>query len=82
MSGESMTETSAPVGQLVDVNWKFGVATSSNSCHSLNYPYIIMAFQIRDANGVISKKTVEMSISDFQKFRSQMKEMASVMSTG
>jgi len=81
MPENSCTQSFRTVGQLVDVQWQVGVATSSSECHSLNSPYVILSLKIGDSNGSVSTKTMEMSIGEFRKFHSQLKEMSSAMST-
>ncbi|XP_042316674.1 COMM domain-containing protein 6 isoform X2 [Sceloporus undulatus] len=67
------------VGQLIDFQWKLGMAVSSDNCKSLKSPYVTMAVKVADASGHITSKTFEMTVSQFQNFYSQFKEMASVL---
>ncbi|XP_026860982.1 COMM domain-containing protein 6 isoform X2 [Electrophorus electricus] len=71
----------ASIGQLVDIQWKLGMAVSSDTCRSLNSPYISILMKIADASGEISYKSFEMTVLQFQNFFRQFKEMASVMET-
>ncbi|XP_062831638.1 COMM domain-containing protein 6 isoform X3 [Anolis carolinensis] len=69
------------VGQLIDFQWKLGMAVSSDNCKSLKSPYVTIAMKVADASGHITSKTFEMTVSQFQNFYSQFKEMASILET-
>ncbi|KAL4604981.1 COMM domain-containing protein 6 [Arapaima gigas] len=69
------------VGQLVDVQWKLGMAVSSDTCRSLNSPYVSMLLKIAETSGQISTKCFEMTIPQFQNLFRQFKEIAAVLET-
>lgn len=69
------------IGQLVDIQWKLGMAVSSDTCRSLNSPYVCLLLKIAEPSGQISLKSFEMTIPQFQNFHKQFKEMAAVMET-
>ncbi|KAI1899587.1 hypothetical protein AGOR_G00063330 [Albula goreensis] len=69
------------MGQLVDVQWKLGMAVSSDTCRSLNSPYVSLLLKITDTSGHISSKSFEMTIPQFQNFYRQFKEIAAVLET-
>ncbi|XP_036429342.1 COMM domain-containing protein 6 isoform X2 [Colossoma macropomum] len=71
----------ATIGQLVDIQWKLGMAVSSDTCRSLNSPYISILMKIANTSGEISYKSFEMTVLQFQNFFRQFKEMASVLET-
>ncbi|TRY88173.1 hypothetical protein DNTS_026877 [Danionella cerebrum] len=71
----------ASIGQLVDIQWKLGMAVSSDTCRSLNSPFISVLMKIADTSGEASYKTFEMTVPQFQNFYKQFKEMASVLET-
>ncbi|KFO72558.1 COMM domain-containing protein 6, partial [Cuculus canorus] len=71
----------ATVGQFVDMKWKLGVATSSDSCRSLKFPYVTVMLKVADPSGQITYKSFEMTIPQFQNFFRQFKEMAAVLET-
>ncbi|XP_039221777.1 COMM domain-containing protein 6 [Crotalus tigris] len=71
----------AAAGQLIDFQWKLGMAISADSCKSLKLPCVTVAFKVADSLGNVTCKTIEMTISQFQNFHSQFKEMASVLET-
>lgn len=73
--------TMASIGQLVDIQWKLGMAVSSDSCRSLNSPIISVLMKIADTSGEVSYKSFEMTVPQFQNFYRQFKEMASVLET-
>uniref|UniRef100_A0A7N5JUQ7 COMM domain-containing protein 6 n=1 Tax=Ailuropoda melanoleuca TaxID=9646 RepID=A0A7N5JUQ7_AILME len=68
-------------GQLIDFQWKLGVAISADSCKSLKLPCVTVALKVADGSGNITCKTFEMTVPQFQNFYSQFKEMASVLET-
>lgn len=68
-------------GQLLDIQWKLGMAVSSDTCRSLNYPYVAVALKVADCSGHITSQCFEMTIPQFQNFFKQFKEMAAVLET-
>ncbi|XP_029458888.1 COMM domain-containing protein 6 [Rhinatrema bivittatum] len=82
--GQSVSTSENPknmvtVGQLVDFQWKLGMAVSSDTCRSLNYPYVTVMLRVADYSGQTVSKSFEMSIPQFQNFFRQFKEMAAVL---
>ncbi|XP_034042910.1 COMM domain-containing protein 6 [Thalassophryne amazonica] len=69
------------IGQLVDMQWKLGMAVSSDTCRSLNSPYVCLMLKIVEPSGQICQKSFEMTIPQFQNFHKQFKEIAAVMET-
>lgn len=69
------------IGQLVDMQWKLGMAVSSDTCRSLNSPHVSLLLKIADTSGQISQRSFEMTIAQFQNFYRQFKEMAAVLET-
>ncbi|XP_022596202.1 COMM domain-containing protein 6 isoform X2 [Seriola dumerili] len=69
------------IGQLVDIQWKLGMAVSSDTCRSLNSPYVSLLLKIIEPSGQICQRSFEMTIPQFQNFHKQFKEMAAVMET-
>ncbi|XP_077436278.1 COMM domain-containing protein 6 [Vanacampus margaritifer] len=69
------------VGRLVDMQWKLGMAVSSDTCRSLNSPFVTILLKIAEPSGQISQKAFEMTVPQFQNFHKQMKELAAVMET-
>ncbi|XP_062862021.1 COMM domain-containing protein 6 [Trichomycterus rosablanca] len=74
-------QTMASIGQLVDIQWKLGMAVSSDTCRSLNSPYVSVLMKIADTSGEISYKSFEMTVPQFQNLFRQFKEIASVLET-
>lgn len=52
--------------QLVDMQWKLGMAVSSDTCRSLNSPYVTLLLKVADPSGHICQKSFEMTIPQFQ----------------
>ncbi|XP_034418089.1 COMM domain-containing protein 6 [Cyclopterus lumpus] len=69
------------IGQLVDMQWKLGMAVSSDTCRSLNSPYVSLLLKVVEPSGQIRHRSFEMTIPQFQNFHKQFKEMAAVMET-
>ncbi|KAM6985834.1 COMM domain-containing protein 6 [Aplochiton taeniatus] len=69
------------VSQLVDMQWKLGTAVSSDTCRSLNSPYVTLLLKFADTSGEISQRSFELTIPQFQNFYQQFKEMAVVLET-
>ncbi|XP_043360536.1 COMM domain-containing protein 6 isoform X2 [Dermochelys coriacea] len=71
----------ATVGQIIDIQWKLGMAVSSDSCRSLKYPYVTMTLKVAELSGQIMSRSFEMTIPQFQDFFRHFKEMAAVLET-
>ncbi|XP_045910818.1 COMM domain-containing protein 6 isoform X1 [Micropterus dolomieu] len=69
------------ISQLVDMQWKLGMAVSSDTCRSLSSPYVSLLLKIVEPSGQIYQRSFEMTIPQFQNFHKQFKEMAAVMET-
>ncbi|KAM4731142.1 COMM domain-containing protein 6 [Anableps anableps] len=69
------------IGQLVDMQWKLGMAVSSDTCRSLNSAYVSLLLKIVEPSGQICQRAFEMTIPQFQNFHKQFKEMAAIMET-
>lgn len=69
------------IGQLVDMQWRLGMAVSSDTCRSLNSPYVSLLLKVADTSGMISQRTFEMTVPQFQNFHRQFKEMSAVLET-
>ncbi|KAM5182148.1 COMM domain-containing protein 6 [Mantella aurantiaca] len=67
--------------QLVDFQWKIGMAVSSDNCRSLNHPYVTISLKVADSSGQVTSKVFEMSIAEFQNFHKQFKEMSAALET-
>ncbi|CAO2597242.1 COMM domain-containing protein 6 [Lemmus lemmus] len=67
--------------QLVDFQWKLGMAVSSDCCRSLKYPYVAVKLKVADPSGQVNTKSIEMTIPQFQNFYRQFKEIAAVIET-
>ncbi|XP_012779207.3 COMM domain-containing protein 6 isoform X2 [Maylandia zebra] len=69
------------LASLVDMQWKLGMAVSSDTCRSLNSPFVCLLLKIVEPSGQICQRSFEMTIPQFQNFYKQFKEMAAVMET-
>lgn len=69
------------VGKLLEVQWKVGMAVSSSLCKNLNSMFVTMMLRVLDPKGEIIMKSFEMTLSDFRKFSSQIRDLANMMAT-
>ncbi|XP_070095989.1 COMM domain-containing protein 6 isoform X4 [Equus przewalskii] len=67
--------------ELIDFQWKLGMAVSSDSCRSLKYPYVAVMLKVADHSGQVKNKSFEMTIPQFQNFYRQFKEIAAIIET-
>ncbi|XP_028992243.1 COMM domain-containing protein 6 [Betta splendens] len=74
-------QTMLSIGQLVDMQWRLGMAVSSDTCRSLNSPYVSLLLKVAEPSGQICQRSFEMTIPQFRNFHKQFKEMAAVMET-
>uniref|UniRef100_A0A8D1E0B7 TBC1 domain family member 4 n=1 Tax=Sus scrofa TaxID=9823 RepID=A0A8D1E0B7_PIG len=66
-SSEPQLDAKAKVtNQLIDFQWKLGMAVSSDSCRSLKYPYVAVMLKVADHSGQVKNKSFEMTIPQFQ----------------
>ncbi|XP_032082527.1 COMM domain-containing protein 6 isoform X2 [Thamnophis elegans] len=65
----------AAAGQLIDFQWKLGIAMSADSCKSLKSPCVTVALKVADSLGNITQKSFEMTIAQFQAFRFSRKKL-------
>lgn len=64
--GKSRPEHLLGVGRLVDLQWKLGMATSSNLCRNLSSLFVTMVIKVADPSGDVIAKSFEMTIPEFQ----------------
>lgn len=81
VQAQQKVEATLSIGQLVDMQWRLGMAVSSDTCRSLNSPYVTLLLKIVEPSGQICHRSFEMTIPQFQNFHKQFKEMAAVMET-
>uniref|UniRef100_A0A023G7F2 Putative comm domain-containing protein n=1 Tax=Amblyomma triste TaxID=251400 RepID=A0A023G7F2_AMBTT len=70
-----------PLGKLVNVDWKIGVAAMSDLCKNLNSPFIMLQLTLEDSAHNQTRHTIELTVPEFQKFASTMQELHGIMST-
>ncbi|XP_003802093.1 COMM domain-containing protein 6 [Otolemur garnettii] len=81
-SGEPLLDAKSQVtNQLIDLQWKLGMAVSSDTCRSLKYSYVAVMLKVADLSGQVKNKSFEMTIPQFQNFCRQFKEIAAVTET-
>ncbi|KAM3934017.1 COMM domain-containing protein 6 [Leptodactylus fuscus] len=68
-----------PAAKLLDFQWKIGMAVSSDSCKSLNHPYVTVELKVAEHSGQVQHKVFEMTIPEFRNFSKQFKEMSAAL---
>ncbi|XP_060563437.1 COMM domain-containing protein 6-like isoform X3 [Ruditapes philippinarum] len=54
------------VGQLIDVQWKVGMAMSSDTCRQLNSPFVTLTLTVADAGGNLKTHPLELTMDQFR----------------
>ncbi|XP_063417653.1 COMM domain-containing protein 6-like isoform X2 [Mytilus trossulus] len=77
-------ETSENIAQnwkeyLIDMQWKLGVAVSSDDCRNLNSTFVAMTLKVADTSGNLTSHAFEMTIPQFKNLSKQLQEMAKSM---
>lgn len=67
------------VGKLVDMQWKLGVAVSSDSCKNLNSTFVAMTVKVADSSGKLTTHAFEMTVPQFKNLAKQLQDMARSM---
>ncbi|KAK8763607.1 hypothetical protein V5799_033784 [Amblyomma americanum] len=55
-----------PLGKLVNVEWKIGVAAMSDLCKNLNSPFIMLQLTVEDSASNQTRHTIELTVPEFQ----------------
>lgn len=69
------------IGQLESLDWKLGVAVSSNQCSQLVSPFVVLTFRVSDPNGEVATQKIELSYSEYQELTSKFSDAAAVLET-
>lgn len=62
---ESKAKQFKPIGQLVDFQWRLGVAMKSHNCANLGTPYISVLVKVADSDNKVTDYTFEMNFQEF-----------------
>lgn len=54
------------IGQLVDMEWRLGVAVKSSNCKALNTPFVSVLLRVQDSDKKIQTHTLELTLAEFQ----------------
>lgn len=81
VASSNVGKPAGPLGKLVNVEWKIGVAAMSDLCKNLNSPFVMLELTVQNSAGNRSRHTIELTVPEFQKFASTMQELHGVMST-
>ncbi|XP_003383596.1 PREDICTED: COMM domain-containing protein 6-like [Amphimedon queenslandica] len=77
----ALPKTALSVGELVSMDWKLGVAMSSNGCKALNVPYVTLQLKVMESPGEVKVHSIELSLKQFQNFAAQLKDMSNALET-
>ncbi|CAB4011715.1 Hypothetical predicted protein [Paramuricea clavata] len=77
----SNLDQSFTVGQLLDIQWKLSVGMSSTNCKGLNSPFVTALVKSTDSFGKVSSNSFEMTLSEFKKFATEMRDISTIMET-
>ncbi|KAL6057895.1 COMM domain-containing protein 6 [Balamuthia mandrillaris] len=67
------------IGQLVDLEWKLGVAATSSNCKELASPFVSLVMHVADSNSKVTAYPFELSLPEFQEFASNLKDVANLL---
>lgn len=62
-------------GQLINFKWKFGISLCSDSCKSIQTPYIAFSFAVKDLNGQVKHHDAELTYNEFQSLYKSFKNI-------
>lgn len=48
------------------MQWKLGVAMTSDSCRSLNSTFVVMSLRVADPSGKVTTRSFEMTVAEFK----------------
>jgi hypothetical protein len=54
------------IGQLVDMEWRLGVAVKSSNCKALSAPFVSVLLRVQDSDKKIQTHTLELTLAEFQ----------------
>jgi len=76
MGSTSQTFT---IGELVDLQWRLGVAVKSSNCKNLSSPYVSLLIKVRDSDQKLQTRTMELTLPEFQDFAKNFTDMSKLM---
>ncbi|KAL4230715.1 COMM domain-containing protein 6 [Mactra antiquata] len=79
MMSSGLSEHILGVGQLLDIQWKVGVAMCSDHCKQLNSPFVTLVLTVSDTRGNIKSHTLELTMEQFRNFNKQLKDIGRMM---
>lgn len=74
-------ERAFSIGELVGLEWKLGVAISSNRCQNLSAPFVELIFRVADRNGMVSTQHLELTYLEFQEMVKTFAHVATQLET-
>jgi len=67
------------IGELVDMEWRLGVAVKSSNCSNLSTPYVSLLVRVKDSNQKIQTRTLELTLAEFQDFAKNFTDMSNLL---
>jgi hypothetical protein len=65
MEVKGASATGSSIGQLISMDWSFGVAVKSSAC-TLNSPFVRLHLRVLDNNGKVEDQNLELDLNEFQ----------------
>lgn len=65
MSEKLAASSGGTIGQLLSLDWSFGVAVKSSSCQ-LKLPFVRLHLRVMDNDGKVEDQNLEMDLNEFQ----------------
>lgn len=69
------------IDELVEVKWKVGVSVSSNKSKKLMNPFVTLLMVTRDQDQHLHEQCFEMTLTEFQQFAHQVKNINKTFET-
>lgn len=66
-------------GTLVGLDWVLGVALSSSQCSRLQQPFVVVNVKVLSGQGLVDTHPIEMTFTEFQKFKRNMEDVAAAL---
>jgi len=74
-------EKGIEIGQLISLEWKVGVSTSSNTCRNLNTPFVSIFLRVRNSDHSVQSSSFELTIPEFKNLAKNFNEISKLFET-
>ncbi len=59
------TKDFKPIGQLIDFQWRLGVAVKSHNNPNLGTPFVTLLLKVADSDNIVKEHTLELNLAEF-----------------